>query len=82
MVHIHFYHLCLAVLIFPFVLAYDWGSFTSADVIVDVGANVGIVTMMLAKNFKEPQYIIQDLPSVIPQAQAVSHFSLEIINVN
>ncbi|GJJ12836.1 hypothetical protein Clacol_007081 [Clathrus columnatus] len=52
-----------------FVNGYNWGKLTSNDVVVDVGGNMGTVTMALAKAFKEPKFIIQDLSPVISQAK-------------
>jgi len=40
--------------------------------VVDVGANVGTVTLLLAKAYPHLNYVVQDLAKVIPGAQEVS----------
>ncbi|THG96712.1 hypothetical protein EW026_g5168 [Hermanssonia centrifuga] len=42
-----------------------WKHLTENDVVVDVGGNVGTVTMLLVKAFPKPRYIIQDIAKVI-----------------
>ncbi|KAF9465682.1 S-adenosyl-L-methionine-dependent methyltransferase [Collybia nuda] len=49
--------------------AYDWKSLKSTDVIVDVGGNMGTVSLAVAKMFPETKFVIQDLPPVIEGAK-------------
>ena len=39
---------------------------------MDVGGNMGTVTMALAKEFPKLKYVVQDLPPVIEGAKGVS----------
>lgn len=41
------------------------------DVVVDVGGNLGTLTLLLAKTFPHLRYVVQDLPKVIPGAKDV-----------
>lgn len=50
--------------------AYDWKRLESTDVVVDVGGNIGTVTLAIARKFTEPQFVIQDLPPVIQEAKS------------
>ncbi len=49
-----------------------WKHLTENDVVVDVGGNVGTVTMLLVKAFPKPRYIIQDIAKVIEDGKNVS----------
>ena len=51
---------------------YDWTQFEKGDKIVDVGGGVGHVGVLVKKRVKPGvQVVIQDLPSVIEQGQAI-----------
>ncbi|KXN81029.1 Sterigmatocystin 8-O-methyltransferase [Leucoagaricus sp. SymC.cos] len=49
--------------------AYDWKRLKSTDVVVDVGGNMGTVTLAIAKMFSQPKFVVQDLPPVIEGAK-------------
>ncbi|KAF9465675.1 S-adenosyl-L-methionine-dependent methyltransferase [Collybia nuda] len=49
--------------------AFNWKSLKSTDVIVDVGGNMGTVSLAIAKMFPETKFVIQDLPPVIEGAK-------------
>jgi hypothetical protein len=51
--------------------AFDWGALTAQDTVVDIGGNLGTVTQTLARQFSNPQFVIQDKAKVIPGAQGV-----------
>jgi tRNA1(Val) A37 N6-methylase TrmN6 len=53
-------------------LAIDWEKLSSDDTVVDIGGNLGTVTLTLAKTFEKPQFVIQDLGKVIGGAKGVS----------
>ncbi|KAL0952702.1 hypothetical protein HGRIS_006938 [Hohenbuehelia grisea] len=48
-----------------FTSAIDWKALEAGSTVVDVGANVGTVTLFLAKAFPHLRYIVQDLEFVI-----------------
>lgn len=50
------------------VKAYDWASLGKATV-VDVGGSHGLVSIALAKEFPDLQFVVQDLPKVIEDAK-------------
>jgi O-methyltransferase domain len=51
---------------------YDWTKFEEGDKIVDVGGGVGHVGVLVKKKVKPGvQVIVQDLPSVVEQGQAI-----------
>ncbi|KAF9465738.1 S-adenosyl-L-methionine-dependent methyltransferase [Collybia nuda] len=62
--------------------AYNWASLKSTDVIVDVGGNMGSVSLAIAKMFPETRFVIQDLPPVIEEAKPFwkAHFPEAIAN--
>lgn len=49
--------------------AFDWKSLPKGAAVVDVGGNIGVVTLTLFKTFPHLKYVVQDLPKVIPGAQ-------------
>ncbi|RDB16346.1 4-O-methyltransferase 1 [Hypsizygus marmoreus] len=49
--------------------ALDWAGLAPESVVVDIGANVGAVTLVLAKAFPNLRFIVQDLEKVVPDAQ-------------
>jgi len=49
-----------------FVEAFEWNALGPEDIVVDVGGSLGAVTEILSRNFSKPQFVIQDLASVIP----------------
>jgi hypothetical protein len=52
---------------------YDWTKFEEGDKIVDIGGGVGHVAVSVKKRVKPGvQVIVQDLPSVVEQGQAIS----------
>ncbi|PZD24298.1 sterigmatocystin 8-O-methyltransferase precursor [Pyrenophora tritici-repentis] len=51
--------------------AYDWASLGKATV-VDVGGSHGLVSIALAKEFPDLQFVVQDLPKVIEDAKTKS----------
>lgn len=51
------------------------------DVVVDVGGNVGTVTLALAKAFPKPRFVVQDLDKVIPDAEGVSWLQLYLRDI-
>ncbi|KAF8468546.1 S-adenosyl-L-methionine-dependent methyltransferase [Gautieria morchelliformis] len=52
-----------------FTEAIDWKALSNNSVVVDVGGNLGTVTLTLAKTYPHLNYIVQDLPKVIPGAE-------------
>ena len=50
----------------------DWKSLPPDSVVVDVGGNVGKVTYELHKAFPHLKYVIQDLPTVLKDANKVA----------
>ena len=53
-----------------FVHGYDWGALGEATV-VDIGCGQGRVSAAIAKEFPKLKFILQDLPTVVPQAEAL-----------
>lgn len=60
---------------------FDWASLSRGSVVVDVGGGLGGADIELAKNFKHVQYICQDRPRIVEQADKVWHFpsSLDVL---
>ena len=54
-----------------FVPGFEWESLPKAATIVDVGAGVGSVAMVLAKALPEVNIVVQDRPKVIEEAKKV-----------
>ena len=52
-----------------FFVVYDWDKVPEDTVICDVGGNNGHVTLNLMKQFPKIKVVVQDLPTVIPQAE-------------
>jgi 16S rRNA A1518/A1519 N6-dimethyltransferase RsmA/KsgA/DIM1 with predicted DNA glycosylase/AP lyase activity len=49
----------------------DWAALKDDAVVVDVGGGAGNLTLLLAKDFPQLKYVVQDLEEVIPQAEKV-----------
>jgi ubiquinone/menaquinone biosynthesis C-methylase UbiE len=52
-------------------LGFNWSSLNKGDLVVDVAGGIGSTTMVLAKNFPDLKFIIQDMPRVIPDGVKV-----------
>ncbi|KAL0952694.1 hypothetical protein HGRIS_006932 [Hohenbuehelia grisea] len=52
-----------------FTSAIDWKALEPGSTVVDVGGNVGSVTLPIAKSFPHLHYVVQDLEHVIPEAK-------------
>jgi hypothetical protein len=48
------------------------------DVVVDVGGNVGTVTLVLKKAFPQLRYVVQDLEKLMPAGEQVCALSTTI----
>lgn len=55
--------------------AFDWTSLPADSVIVDVGGGVGTSSLVLAQNLPNVKIIVQDLPPVVKDGQAVRFYS-------
>lgn len=53
---------------------FKWKELTKNDTIVDVGAGVGAVSLVIAKANPDVNIVIQDLPGVISQAKEVQSY--------
>ncbi|KAG5641680.1 hypothetical protein DXG03_004444 [Asterophora parasitica] len=51
--------------------AYDWKDLSAGSVVVDVGGGVGTSSLVLAREFPDFEFVIQDLSVVIEDAQKV-----------
>ncbi|KAG8168186.1 hypothetical protein KVR01_003875 [Diaporthe batatas] len=51
------------------VAGWDWQSLPPGSTVVDVGGSRGTVSYALAKEFPDPNFIVQDLPEIISEAQ-------------
>jgi len=49
--------------------ALDWAALKDDAVVVDIGGGVGNLTLLLAKDFPQLKYVVQDLETVIPEAE-------------
>ncbi|KAJ3565961.1 hypothetical protein NP233_g7303 [Leucocoprinus birnbaumii] len=58
--------------------AYTWQDLDPTDVVIDVGGNVGMVTLGIAKVFSKPKYVVQDLSSVMVEAKEVMSSSSNV----
>jgi 16S rRNA A1518/A1519 N6-dimethyltransferase RsmA/KsgA/DIM1 with predicted DNA glycosylase/AP lyase activity len=50
----------------------DWAALKDDAVVVDIGAGAGNLTLLLAKEFPQLKYVVQDLERVIPEAENVT----------
>lgn len=53
------------------ITAFDWKSLPKDAVVVDVGGGVGTSSLALAKNTSDIKIVVQDLPSVVEEGNAV-----------
>ena len=53
---------------------FDWASLTKGSIVVDVGGGLGGLDIDLAKKFKELQFICQDRPETVAEADKVRLF--------
>ncbi|KAF7335897.1 S-adenosyl-L-methionine-dependent methyltransferase [Mycena sanguinolenta] len=51
--------------------AYDWGCLAPGSLVVDVGGGVGTASLILAAEFPELKFLVQDLEKVIEQGEKV-----------
>jgi tRNA G46 methylase TrmB len=51
---------------------FDWASLKKGDLVVDVGGGVGSSTLVLAKQYPDLKFVVQDLPQTIKDAETVS----------
>ncbi|KAG5641790.1 hypothetical protein DXG03_004194, partial [Asterophora parasitica] len=56
--------------------AYDWKDLPAGSVIVDVGGGVGTWSLVLARKFPDFEFVVQDVPGVIQDAEKLWKTSL------
>jgi hypothetical protein len=52
--------------------AFPWGTLKKGSKIVDVGGGIGSSTLVLAKTFRELNFVVQDTPGAIKDGRDVS----------
>jgi tRNA G46 methylase TrmB len=56
----------------------DWAAIKADAVVVDVGGGAGSLTLLLAKAFPHLKYVVQDLPTVMPESEKVIFDSVSL----